>query len=129
MHFSAYYNDDCYIHRSAKESCSGRGWSPRKPSHYNPEPVFKPEPEPGTRQQILSAMSCYADGLTKKAAFQVKILVPSGKIPTRGTKYAAGYDIYSAQSTIIATRARTLVNTEIAIAMPPGTPPTGLRLD
>ena len=24
MHFSACYNDDCYIPRSAKESCSGR---------------------------------------------------------------------------------------------------------
>ena len=37
MHFSTCYNDDYYIYRSAKESCSGRGWFMRKPRHYNPE--------------------------------------------------------------------------------------------
>ena len=30
MHFSTFYDDDCYIHRSAKESCSGR--RPRRDS-------------------------------------------------------------------------------------------------
>ena len=40
MHFSACYDDNCYIHRSTKESCSSRGWFPRKPRHYNPEPVI-----------------------------------------------------------------------------------------
>ena len=54
MHFSACYDDDCYIHRSAKESCSYRSWFPRKLRHYNPKPVIDK-----TRQQMISAVSLY----------------------------------------------------------------------
>ena len=51
IHFSACYNNNCYIYRSVKKSCSGKGWFLRKPCHYNPEPVIDK-----TRQQIISAI-------------------------------------------------------------------------
>ena len=78
MHFSACYDDDCYIHPSAKESCSGRGWFTRKPRQYNPESVIDK-----TRQQMISAICLYT--ATSKPALNVKILGDNGKIPTKGS--------------------------------------------
>ena len=78
MHFSACYDNDCNIPRSAKKSCSSRGWFTRKPRHYNPEPVIDK-----TRQQMISTVSLYTT--TSKPALKVKILGENGKMPTRGS--------------------------------------------
>ena len=99
MHFSACYDDDCYIHCSAKESCSGRSWFPRKPRQYNPELVSDK-----TRQQMISSISLYT--ATSKPALRVKILGENGKIPTKGSDQAAGYDIYSSETLSIPPKER-----------------------
>ncbi|KAF2836581.1 dUTP diphosphatase [Patellaria atrata CBS 101060] len=52
---------------------------------------------------------------------QIKKLSEKGRAPTRGSAFAAGYDIYSAQSTTVPARGKALVETDIAIAVPPGT--------
>lgn len=51
----------------------------------------------------------------------VKKLSASAKAPTRGSAFAAGYDIYSAQATTVPGRGKALVDTGIAIAVPQGT--------
>ncbi|SLM34390.1 dutp pyrophosphatase [Lasallia pustulata] len=51
----------------------------------------------------------------------VKKLSTKAKTPTRGSAYAAGYDLYSAQNTTIPARGKALVDTDIAIAVPAGT--------
>ena len=40
--------------------------------------------------------------------------------PIRGSELAAGYDLYSAQNTIIPKQGKALVMTDIAIALPDG---------
>ena len=40
--------------------------------------------------------------------------------PTRGSKFAAGYDMYSAYDCVIPAKGKMLVKTDIQIALPPG---------
>ncbi|KAJ6037335.1 DeoxyUTP pyrophosphatase [Penicillium herquei] len=51
----------------------------------------------------------------------VKKLVSSAQAPTRGSAFAAGYDLYSAKETVIPAKGKGLVDTGIAIAVPEGT--------
>ncbi|PYH90077.1 putative dUTPase [Aspergillus ellipticus CBS 707.79] len=51
----------------------------------------------------------------------VKKLTESGRAPTRGSAFAAGYDVYSAKDTVIPAKGKALVDTGIAIAVPGGT--------
>lgn len=46
---------------------------------------------------------------------------PKAKVPTRGSDLAAGYDLYSSGSAVIAARGRGVVPTGIKIAIPEGT--------
>ncbi|KAI0842830.1 deoxyuridine 5'-triphosphate nucleotidohydrolase [Hypoxylon sp. FL0890] len=51
----------------------------------------------------------------------IKKLSPSAKLPTRGSAFAAGYDLYASQATTIPSRGKALVETDISIAVPAGT--------
>ncbi|KAF9268214.1 dUTP pyrophosphatase [Marasmius fiardii PR-910] len=50
----------------------------------------------------------------------VKRHSPKAKLPTRGSAFSAGYDLYSAEAKTIAARGKALVDTQISIAVPPG---------
>lgn len=52
---------------------------------------------------------------------QVKLRGPNGQTPTRGSALAAGYDLYSAETTCIPPNTRKLISTELSITLPPGT--------
>ncbi|EGX91789.1 dUTP pyrophosphatase [Cordyceps militaris CM01] len=54
-------------------------------------------------------------------SLQVKKLSPAGRIPTRGSAFAAGYDVYAARDTTVPARGKVLVDTDISIAVPAGT--------
>lgn len=54
-------------------------------------------------------------------ALQVQLLGPKGKAPTRGSAFAAGYDLYSSEETSIPGRGKAMVSTSISIAVPAGT--------
>jgi dUTP pyrophosphatase len=54
-------------------------------------------------------------------ALQVQLLGPKGKAPTRGSAFAAGYDLYSSEDTTVPARGKAMVATSIAIAVPAGT--------
>lgn len=54
-------------------------------------------------------------------SLQVKKLIDTARAPTRGSAFAAGYDIYSAKETVIPSKGKALVDTGIAIAVPEGT--------
>jgi dUTP pyrophosphatase len=49
---------------------------------------------------------------------QVKKLSEFAIIPTRGSEYAAGFDLSSAYDIIVPARGKALVKTDIAIAIP-----------
>ena len=63
----------------------------------------------------------------------VQILGQNGKVPTRGTEFAAGYDLYSAEEVTLKAKTRQAISTEIAILVLSGTygriaPISGLAL-
>ena len=49
-----------------------------------------------------------------------KKLTDQAKVPTQGTKYAAGYDLYAAEDVLVNTMGRKLVKTNISISIPEG---------
>ncbi|CCE32366.1 probable dUTP pyrophosphatase [Claviceps purpurea 20.1] len=54
-------------------------------------------------------------------ALQVKKLSDKARLPTRGSAFAAGYDLYAAKQTVVPGRGKVLVDTDISIAVPAGT--------
>lgn len=52
---------------------------------------------------------------------QVQLLSPTAKPPTRGSAFAAGYDLYASRPATIPARGRALVETDISIAVPENT--------
>lgn len=52
---------------------------------------------------------------------QVKKLSDKARLPTRGSAFAAGYDIYASKETVVPARGKVLVDTDISIAVPAGT--------
>lgn len=51
----------------------------------------------------------------------IKLLHETATLPTKGSKEAAGYDLYAAEEAVIAARQRGLVDTKLAMALPKGT--------
>ena len=52
---------------------------------------------------------------------QVQLLGSKGRAPTKGSAFAAGYDLYSSEDTVVPARGKAMVSTSIAIAVPIGT--------
>lgn len=52
---------------------------------------------------------------------RVKRHSEQARLPTRGTAGAAGYDLYSAEKRIVPARGRSIINTQLSIAVPEGT--------
>ncbi|KAK4239697.1 dUTPase-like protein [Achaetomium macrosporum] len=51
----------------------------------------------------------------------IKKLSAKARLPTRGSAFAAGYDLYASQDATIPARGKALVETDISIAVPAGT--------
>lgn len=51
----------------------------------------------------------------------IKKLSEKARLPTRGSAFAAGYDIYASKATVIPARGKALVDTDISMAVPAGT--------
>lgn len=54
-------------------------------------------------------------------ALLIKKLSDKARLPTRGSAFAAGYDIYASKATVIPARGKGLVDTDISMACPAGT--------
>ena len=50
----------------------------------------------------------------------IKKISPSARTPTRGSVYAAGYDLYASEATVIPARGRKLVSTGLQMAVVEG---------
>lgn len=50
----------------------------------------------------------------------VKRLTQVARLPTKGSKFAAGYDLYSSEDNVVPARGKNLVKTGISIAVPSG---------
>ncbi|KAI0301823.1 dUTP diphosphatase [Multifurca ochricompacta] len=71
----------------------------------------KYSPEPDTEKSAISPTS----------NLLIKRLSKKAKLPTRGSALAAGYDLYSAEKKVIPARGKALIDTQLSIAVPPGT--------
>jgi hypothetical protein len=110
-----------------------------------PSPLAKrPKPSPSTSASVPRANPASAAMATQNGPppttsietcppLLIKKLKPNARAPTRGSAFAAGYDLYSAHDTVIPARGKALVDTELAIAVPAGTcecftgrPPPGI---
>lgn len=54
-------------------------------------------------------------------SLQIKLLSPSARAPTRGSAFAAGYDLYASRDAVVPRRGKVLVETDISIAVPADT--------
>ncbi|QIW95431.1 hypothetical protein AMS68_000949 [Peltaster fructicola] len=54
-------------------------------------------------------------------SLQVKLLSETAKAPTRGSAFAAGYDLYASKAGTIPARGKAMIDTDISIAVPAGT--------
>lgn len=54
-------------------------------------------------------------------ALQIKLLSATARAPTRGSAFAAGYDLYASKSTTVPARGKVLADTDISIAVPADT--------
>ena len=72
------------------------------------------------KQRTMSTTTSPATNPTGLPALQIKLLSPAGRAPTRGSEFAAGYDVYAARDTTVPARGKVLVDTDIAIAVPAG---------
>ena len=59
--------------------------------------------------------------MTNQDSLRVKLFYPDAQPPTRGSKYAAGYDLYSYVDEIILPGESKLIDTGICITVPSGT--------
>jgi dUTP pyrophosphatase len=51
----------------------------------------------------------------------IKKLSDNARLPTRGSAFAAGYDLYASRPTTVPARGKVLVDTDISMAVPAGT--------
>ena len=56
-----------------------------------------------------------------KEEVKVKLLNPEARLPTRGSDYAAGLDLYSTIETLVPPGESVLIKTGITMELPPGT--------
>ncbi|RAL00558.1 DUTPase Dut [Aspergillus ibericus CBS 121593] len=77
--------------------------------------------KPNTTTTTTTESSKMGSNGTPLPPLQVKKLTPTGRAPTRGSAFAAGYDIYSSKETVVPAKGKVLVDTGIAIAVPEGT--------
>jgi len=96
--------------------------------HHKKTKLIDPAP---AAPSIASALFAESDKTTMASAqqtsmeappaLQVQLLGPKGKAPTRGSAFAAGYDLYSSEDTSVPARGKAMVSTSISIAVPAGT--------
>ncbi len=53
-------------------------------------------------------------------SLEVKLLSDKGIVPQKANRFDAGFDLYSSENTSIAPNARSLVGTDVAMAIPKG---------
>ena len=54
-------------------------------------------------------------------ALLIKKLSDKARLPTRGSAFAAGYDLFAARATTLPARGKALVDTDISMSVPAGT--------
>ncbi|KAH9218982.1 dUTPase-like protein [Leptodontidium sp. 2 PMI_412] len=98
------------------------------PKRQKPNPESPSQAEAQAPSQSIEAAMSTAEAtpvpVTKVAAeppLLIKKLSDKARLPTRGSAFAAGYDLYAAKDTVVPSRGKVLVDTDISMAVPEGT--------
>ena len=70
---------------------------------------------------MVEQLACPIRTVKTDNNLEVKLHSDTARIPTRGSPDVAGYDLYSAEEKIVSVHGKTLIDTQISIATPPGT--------
>ena len=86
-----------------------------------PAKRVKTDPATATETMADSDSAVPTTRLDQSPPLLIKKLSDRARLPTRGSAFAAGYDLYAAQDTTIPARGKALVETDISMAVPAGT--------
>ena len=81
----------------------------------------KTNPTTETSAMATSNGSTAVTTLDQAPPLLIKKLSDKARLPTRGSAFSAGYDLYAARDTIVPARGKALVDTDISMAVPAGT--------
>ncbi|KAH8602672.1 dUTPase-like protein [Bisporella sp. PMI_857] len=84
------------------------------PKRQKPNPT---SPPPASTTSMTPAVTKVEDA----PALLIKKLSDKARLPTRGSAFAAGYDIYASKEAVVPARGKVLVDTDISMAVPAGT--------
>ncbi|KAI9429501.1 dUTP pyrophosphatase [Lactarius indigo] len=73
------------------------------------------------KRKVSPAPDAEGTNSTPTSNLLIKRLSEKAQLPTRGSALSAGYDLYSAEKKVIPARGKALVDTQLSIAVPPGT--------
>jgi hypothetical protein len=76
---------------------------------------------PTAATATLSINSAIMTNFPEQTPLQIKKLSDKARLPTRGSAFSAGYDLYAAKDTVVPARGKVLVHTDISMAVPAGT--------
>src|ERR1700742_2077298 len=79
---------------------------------------LKPETTPAKMSSTTAVPKLSS---TSQPPLLIKKLSPDATTPTRGSAFAAGYDLYASKPITIPSRGKALVSTDLSIATPEGT--------
>lgn len=80
-----------------------------------------PASHPAKRVKLDEPTTTTTTSTMAAPALLIKKLSDKARLPTRGSAFAAGYDIYASKATVIPARGKGLVDTDISMACPAGT--------
>ena len=76
---------------------------------------------PETKAQEGNLLTRFSEVRTEDQRLQVKKLTSEARIPTKGSRKAAGHDLYAQSGTTIPAKGQGIIGTGIAIGLPPNT--------
>ncbi|KAL4802698.1 dUTP diphosphatase [Aspergillus unguis] len=104
-----------------KESTTSKASTTHEPPSLPASPLAKRTKPSSTESAAEQTSTMGSATVSTIPALQVKKLIPTASAPTRGSAFAAGYDLYSAKETVIPAKGKGLVDTGLAVAVPEGT--------
>ncbi|KAL4979466.1 DUTPase Dut [Aspergillus desertorum] len=94
---------------------------PASPLAKRPKPSYTITTSTTSPFKMTSTNTTAPTASTPTPALLVKKLTPTARAPTRGSAFAAGYDLYAAKEIVIPAKGKGLVDTGLAVAVPEGT--------
>jgi len=90
----------------------------------NTNPTSPPPEQSVSKKLKMSAVgNAHSDAVTKvekQPALLIKKLTDKAKAPTRGSAFAAGYDMYASEACVVPKGGKALVETGLSMAVPDG---------